>query len=352
MTTKENIQTNINSRITTAATKVEGGTMQDIIGSVSYELANIIDTKINTLLDNAFVTTADEEHLIIKGEELGIIKKEATYAHVTATITGAQANVTIGEDILATGDSDLIFQVEEEATTDENGSAEVKMVCTTPGIIGNIEAGELNRFYVVYENLRNATIINLEEGSDGYNEESVEDYRARILEYMKDDACNSNIADYTLWAKSVPGVKNVVVQDATIAGAGNVKVYISALNNAPISNELINSVKEKIKKEQIINANLNVYALQYLTISVSAKITLKNGVSLDKAREDFKELLEKYLNKGPSLISYLYVSSLLFETNDIEEVSLYTINEGSESIIVGELQVPVAGEINLTLSGE
>ena len=66
MTTKDEIQTSINSRLQTPLTKIEGGTIQDIIGSISYELANIIDTKIETVLDNAFVTTADEEHLEIK----------------------------------------------------------------------------------------------------------------------------------------------------------------------------------------------------------------------------------------------------------------------------------------------
>ena len=46
MTTKDEIQTSSNSRLQTHLTKIEGGTIQDIIGSISYELANIIETKI------------------------------------------------------------------------------------------------------------------------------------------------------------------------------------------------------------------------------------------------------------------------------------------------------------------
>lgn len=86
MTTKEEVRQSINSRLKTAATRIEGGLTQDIIGSVSYELANIIDTKIDVILDNAFVSTADIEHLKIKGEELGLFQNEATSAIVVAKL--------------------------------------------------------------------------------------------------------------------------------------------------------------------------------------------------------------------------------------------------------------------------
>ena len=99
MTTKEEIQTSINSRLTTKATKIEGGTIQDIIGSISYELANIIDTKIETILDNAFIVSADEIYLELKGRELNIIRKPASYALLDSTF-GIQYMIAVTPGII------------------------------------------------------------------------------------------------------------------------------------------------------------------------------------------------------------------------------------------------------------
>lgn len=345
MTTKDEIQTSINSRLTTSATKIEGGTVQDIIGSVSYELANIVDTRIDTILDNAFVTTADEEHLLIKGSELGIYQKGATSAFVKAKITNAAPKTTIGENIRAVTSDGIVFAVADSVKADEEGIATVLMVCLESGIQGNIEKNTLTEFYEQYTGLENAEITNEEEGYDGFDAEDIEEYRERILEYLKDDACNSNIADYIAWAKSVPGVKNVVVHDALTAGAGHVDIYISASNNENISDELIENVAAKIKKEQIINAIVSVYPLEYFEINVNANVVLAEGANIETVRYHFEELLSEYLNTKPSFVSYLYISNLLFETDGVEDISDYLLNGSVSGISLGELKVPVTGEI-------
>jgi len=164
---------------------------------------------------------------------------------------------------------------------------------------------------------------------------------------MKDDACNSNITDYIYWAKSVSGVKHVVVKDAFSAGPGKVDVYVSAINNDIISNELLTSVKEKILEDQIINALVTVYPLEYSYINVNADISLKEGADIEDIENKFKILLEEYLNTKPSFISYLYISNLFFEIEGVLDVSNYLLNGASSSITISELQVPVAGEIEL-----
>ena len=347
MTTKEEVRQSINSRLKTAATKIEGGLTQDIIGSVSYELANIIDTKIDVILDNAFVSTADIEHLKIKGEELGLFQNEATSAIVVAKITNASPNTKLPDNFMAQTTDGIIFKNIEEKTTNESGFLEIQMECLTKGNIGNIKQGTLTEFYDKYEGFENAQITNENSGYNGFEEETTEEFRERILTYLRDDAANSNIADYSWWAKEVAGVKNVIVEDATEAGAGNVNVYISAMNNLEVSKELIASVKEKIQSEQIINANLNVLPLEYLKINITADIKLKEGFEKEAVKSEFSALVENYLSKLPSFVSYLYISNLFFETEGIEDVSNYLLNSGTESISISKLQVPVVGEIVL-----
>ncbi len=352
MSTKDDIQTSINNRLKSIPTKIEGSTIQDVVGSVSYELANIIDTRINVILDNAFVTSADEEHLKIKGEELGIYKKEATSAYVRVQITNATPNTIVKKDIKAKTKDNIIFQVDKEVQTDENGFAEFRMQCLEKGNVGNIKTGELCEFYSIYEGFESAEIINIADGYDGFEDENTEEYRQRILEYLKDDACNSNIADYTNWAKSVPGVKHVVVKDATVSKAGHVDVYISALENENVTDNLIQNVKEYIEKEQIINAILNVYPLQYFKINVNAKIKTEEYSSIANIKYHFEELLKNYLDNKPLNVSYLYVSNLLFEAKGVLDIFDITINGTKSTVELDNLQVPVIGDVVLTQEGE
>ena len=72
MGTQEDIQQRINSRLTIDANLVEGGFSQDIIGSVSYELANVYDTEIENAEDSEAVEeTGTEEETVVVSEELG-----------------------------------------------------------------------------------------------------------------------------------------------------------------------------------------------------------------------------------------------------------------------------------------
>ncbi len=348
MTTKEDIQTSINSRLTTSPTQIEGGTSQDIIGSVSYEIANIIDTLIEPVLDNAFVKTADEEHLKIRGEEVGVYRKNATCAIVYAKITGALPNTIITTELKAKTENNIVFRNFETSITDENGEATIKMICLEKGTIGNIEANSLNEFYTSYTGFLNAQITNPDFAYDGFEEENVEDYRERILEYLKDDACNSNVKDYIMWAKSVSGVKNVVVKDAFTTGAGKVGVYISALQNAPVSSELIEQVRETIEKEQIINAKVEVYPLQYLEINVSASVVLDESVNIEYVKSSLRSKMEEYFdNLSSDIVSYLYISNLIFEIGGVLDVSDYLLNNSTSGVLVNEYQIPVAGDIAL-----
>lgn len=347
MTTKEDVRQRINSRLNTSATTIEGGLTQDIIGSVSYELANIIDTRIDVILDNAFVLTADEEHLKIKGQELGIYKKEATNAIVIAKITNASPYAKLQANSTAQTKDEIIFASTEEKNADVNGTLEIRMECLSKGIIGNIKKGALIEFYESYDGFENAKITNESEGYDGFEEETTEEFRERILEYLRNNTANSNIADYTMWAKEINGVNNVVVQDASIAGAGNVNVYISANDNAEVSDKLIQEVKTKIQSEQIINANLNVLPLEYFEINIEADIKLKEGYEISSVLSEFSNLIENYLSKLPHLVSYLYISNLFFAVEGIEDASNYLLNSGTESIEVNNLQIPIIGEITL-----
>ena len=122
-------------------------------------------------------------------------------------------------------------------------------------------------------------------------------------------------------------------------------------NNEP-TDDLLEKVRLKIEKEQIINAKLEVLPLKSFEINVNALIKINDPIKLDEIKNDFVDILQNYLNTAPNLISYLYISNLLFENSNIVDVKEYYLNDKKESIEIDELFNPVVGNIEFTLIEE
>ena len=111
MTVQEEIIRRINERLKIDANLMEGGFAQDIIGSISYELANITETELNRIADKAFVETAEGEDLDRVGADYGIERRQAAAAIVNLEITGDEFAV-INQNVKAVYNN-LVFTVQE-----------------------------------------------------------------------------------------------------------------------------------------------------------------------------------------------------------------------------------------------
>lgn len=342
MTTKDNIQNRINSRINLSANQLEGGFSQDIIESVAYELANIKDTQIDTIADRCFVSTAQRKDLDNVGADYGIHRRESSAAFVQLEITGAPLAV-VNKNIKVIFNN-IIFTVQEYKKIDSSGVVTVLAKCETIGSIGNVVANTLNKFLAEYEGLN--TVNNPEAAYDGFDKEDDETYRQRILAYLAQDATNANKAQYHKWATEVIGVEKAVVKSAEVMGAGNVGVYISAIGTE-VSEKLKQSVYDYINAIQPINATVIVNALEYVNVNVSAQLVIKNGYTAVNVKNEFETKLKNYLVTVENVVSYFKISELLFDCSGIEDVVSYTLNGKKESLALSDIQYPVIGEINV-----
>lgn len=341
MTTKDDIQSRINARITNEASLVEGSFSQDIIGAVSYELANIKETQIDTLLDRAFVLTASGDDLDKCGADYGVYRKLDTPAKVEVNITGSVGAV-VNSSVKAIYNN-LIFTAYRSETIPSGGVLNTIFLCETAGSIGNILANTLTEFNGSFAGL--TTINNPNAGYDGFDKEDDETYRTRILEVIRSDASSGNKAHYEQWALEVAGVEKAIVKGASVMGAGQVGVYIAAQGNVPVTTTLINTTKAYIEAKQPINATLTVASVTYLNININADITLKAGATFPNAVAEFTPKLVEYLKTVTNLVSYLKISDLLFDCASINDVVSYTVNGGTSSISITDIQVPKAGTV-------
>jgi len=346
MTTEETIKKRINDRLTIPANLLEGGFSQQIVESVAYELANIQDTDLTTIADNCFVTTAQGEWLDKVGADYGITRRQDVAASVYLEIKGTQG-ATINSNIKAVYNN-LVFTVQEYKVINSSGTASVKAKCETLGTVGNVPANTITEFLTDYDGL--TSVNNLEAAYDGFDEEDDETYRQRILDYLAEDATNSNEAQYEKWAREVEGVQKAVVKDAATMGAGNVGVYISAIGDVAVSDDLINSVKTHIESVEIINATVIVKSLDYLDINVAATVVLKDGYTVYDTKDELTEKLKVYLPTVDNTVSYFNINNLLFDCVSVEDVTVYTLNGGETSINITDTQYPVTGEVTISES--
>lgn len=346
MGTQEDIQQRISDRLTIEANKLEGGFAQDIIGSVSFELANIIDTELDNIINRAFVSTATDEDLDQLGNDYGLPRREDAQAIVYLEITGDEF-ATINSNV-KTIYNNLVYTVQEFKKINSSGVALVKAKCDTAGVIGNVPANTITEFLTDYTGLR--TVTNPEPAYDGFDREDNEVYRQRILDYLKEDATNANKAQYEKWAREVVGVQKAVIKDAEEMGiAGTVGVFISAIDSI-VSEELINAVKTHIEEVQPINATIIVESLNYININVSAILILKKGFNEIDVKDEFVEALKAYLPTVDNAVSYFRISELLFNCSGVEDVVDYTLNGGVDSIILNKTDYATVGEVKIVAS--
>lgn len=343
MTVQEEIIKRISERLKIEANLLEGGFAQDIIGSISYELANITETELHRIADKAFVTTAQGEDLDRVGADYGIDRRQDAAAIVYLEITGDEFAI-INQNV-KTIYNNLVFTVQEYKKINSSGVALVKAKCETLGTIGNVPANTITQFLTDYAGLK--TVNNPEPSYDGFDKEDDEIYRQRILDYLANDSANCNKAQYETWAREVTGVLKAVVKGADDGmGAGNVGVFISAID-ANVSEELKQAVYDYIAQKQFINANLIVDSLNYVAIDVVANVVLKEGYSNIDVVDEFKIKLKGYLNSVEKIVSYFKISELLFDCAGVEDVTDYTLNGFADSVTLLDTDFAVIGEVQI-----
>jgi phage-related baseplate assembly protein len=145
---------------------------------------------------------------------------------------------------------------------------------------------------------------------------------------------------------SVTGVQKAVVKGAETMGAGNVGVYISAINGT-VSQELIQAVEDYINSVQPINATVIVNALTYVDMDVEATVVLKDGYNIQDVIDEFTVRFGEYLETVDNVVSYFKVSDLLYACSGVEDVTTYTLNNGTSSVTLADTDYAVVGDVEI-----
>lgn len=331
--TYENILADMLSRVTSDVDKREGSVIYDALAPCAFQLAQAY-FMLNHFIDLVSGDTAIGEYLDRVVADYGITRKPATYAVRKIETTGL---VDIGT---RWGLEDTTYVITEKIT-----DTEYKAQCEQIGEIGNQYTGELENI----DNISNITAKLTDIIVSGEEEETDDNLRKRFFHKVQKPATSGNVYHYIQWALEVPGVGDVKVFPLW-NGPGTVKILIVD-SNMEIDETLEQTVYEHIETVRPIGATVTVDSPAGININVSADIVLDGSKTLEEVKTAFTNTFTEYLKETvfeTYSVSYARIGSILLATAGVKDYSNLLINNDNSNVIIGEMEMPIAGTVILT----
>jgi uncharacterized phage protein gp47/JayE len=337
---------------------IDAGTLYQTESQVEYEVINqnyVINQTILvvksltrsgttvTAIFNSAHNFASNINVLIAGADQGeyngtfpiTVTSEDSF---TYEITGTPVTPATGS-ITATADTANV-EVESVGTgSDKNLGSGAKLSLKTP------IAGVDDDAYVQFTKI-----------SGGTDEETIDEYRARVLEIYANPISNFNAADITKIAKSIPGVTRVWVFDAT-PDPGDCEIYFVRDNDDDIIPDPseISTVKDeilKIKTAPMRDEDVHVYAPTKVQVDFIFNDLDPDSQTMRDAIEDNLRLLFKDVpNVSEDLIEDAYRSAIYQTLNPEtgEFVKTFALSAPVGDITVNDGELAVLGNITWNL---
>lgn len=318
---------------------VEGSFGRDIINATSVEFEKTY-AELSLVSQAGFAQTSWGEYLENIAEEHGVFRRSAVRAIGTVTVTGTG---TVSQGALFQTQDGTEFSA--TSTVKVTASADVPVQAVEYGSKGNVAAGAITIIPMSIPGITRVT--NAKATYDGFDEETDEELRERLLFKVRMPATSGNMNDYIEWGTSVEGVGHITVVPLW-NGNGTVKLLVTDSNGQPASPELLARVTEKVESMHPIGATVSVIAPSVLGLTVALTPTKGGG---DAAA--IKKVLNAYFlsrQYTEKKVSYAKVGQLIIENADTTQVEDYdnlTINGATANVGVDTDQIPSVVEVVL-----
>ena len=178
------------------------------------------------VLKQVFTITQDDDSLELKGDQYDIARKVATAAELTVGLTGDNGTIILAGKQFRGDLNGLLYSLQTTAEI-AAGVASVNVLCLTSGEAGNLVNGSTLTILQPIIGLDNQATVSATV-TEAEDQESIEDYRARISEREKTPPQGGSLVDYVLWAKEVPGITRAFAwgnREVAAINPGYVSVY-------------------------------------------------------------------------------------------------------------------------------
>lgn len=277
--------------------------------------------------------------------EMGVYRKQATYAVIPVKVIGKAGTVLKEGSIVSTLDNRL-YTTSKDIVLDENGTGNVTVTADKSGSIYNVKAGDINYLPIQYNGI--ISVTNEEEYKDAYDEETDQALYDRYNLKIQTPATSGNKNHYKNWCLEVTGCGYAEVIPLW-NGNGTVKCIIASSNHRAASQELINDVFNHIEEERPIGPTITVVSVEELQINLSVNLVY------DSTKYDKDELMQA-INKSVSdylksialkkkYLSIAKIGALIFSVEGIDDYDSLLINGAGNNIPIADNQIAVLNEV-------
>lgn len=335
------------ARVPEGMDKREGSIIYDALAPAAAEMAQMyIELDVNTNL--YFADTATGEYLERNVAWTGITRHPATRAQLRGLFYNSAdelLDIPLG--------SRFSLGLLSYKAVEKLSPGAYRLESEAAGVTGNQYFGNLLPVDYIPELARGEITALL---IPGENEEEDESLRQRYLDYARRPSTSGNKYHYMEWASQIDGVGGSRVFPLW-NGPKSVKVIIVDAEKKPASELLVSQVQQYIdpvagqgEGQAPIGAVVTVASAAGKIITVSAKVTLAAGYTLQSAINAFKAILEKYRREKAfhaTYISQSVIGSLLLDTEGVLDYSELKLNGGTGNVTLTETEVPLFGNVTL-----
>lgn len=339
----------------TEASAIEGTFSFDTLAANAKEFEKTY-AEMSLLIEAAFPQTSWGQYLDYLADELaGLSRRPAVAATVILSITGTAGTVVPKGSLFAT-ESGVQFSTGEQGLVPAHGTVKIKASALSIGTAGNVQKESIVKIPVSIYGV--SAVTNEDAARGGYDEETDDDLRERLLFAVRQPATSGNVFHYVEWATSVSGVGAVKVLPLW-KGRGTVKIVVADANTEQPSEETLQKIRAVIAENAPIGAEVTVVAPTTKKINVSLVCTRgtenKEGIRRALTRY-FKSSVFKTSSKIQDLtnttviISYAQVGRVLLDDSantGVEDYIKLTLDGGTENIVIPVDVLPVVGGVTL-----
>lgn len=383
-------------RVSSKLDKRESSLIWDTHSSTAIEL-QILYIELDTLITNSYGDTAAREFLTLLCKDRGITPEAATSAILQGVFTPATIDVT-GQRFNI---GDVNYMVTEMITP-----GTYKVMCETPGIIGNQYLGQMIPMEYI-DGLETAELTELL--IPGEDEEDTEALRERYFDSFNEQSFGGNHADYVNKVKSIDGVGNVKVTriwngdvepsemivsvavknwyesiSSTVPAA--VKPWLDAVYNAAkdkkltvggtvlvtivdsddfgeASQTLIDSVQETLDPVQNagegyglapIGHVVNVKSANPVGVTVTTTITFDEGYNWSNLGSTIRdavdayllELRQKWADSSFTIVRVSQIESKILAVKGVADITNTKLNGSASNLTLGKFDIPITGGVS------
>ncbi|MED0735679.1 baseplate J/gp47 family protein [Aneurinibacillus thermoaerophilus] len=174
-------------------------------------------------------------------------------------------------------------------------------------------------------------------GVDRKEGEADEDYRWRLIEAARTEEGNGRPIDYEIWAREAGAYGAVAVEKAR--HDLSIDVYITDESGQPASIEFAQTVRDKMEAKRIALHDLQVHPAERFDVQIVVRLLFAPGTDEEEAIAAVGKRIQDYI-RGRSVLVYNQIASLFF-VNGVYDYTDYTLNGGTENILLTRQSVPV-----------